>query len=76
MRDSYQRGFVRSLIGLDSNGQVTDCRPIESSGQKEFEDAVCTVIRERVKFTPALDPAGNKVPSYYLSPSVNFQLTG
>lgn len=55
-----------TLIGwtISTNGRVTDCRVLKSSGTSELDQAACTGILRRGRYRPALDAAGSPVESY------------
>jgi hypothetical protein len=68
-----KQGDVRLLIKIGASGDALDCRSINPVEWKEFAKAVCTIIRKRVKFTPAKNAQGQAVESYYVPPRVRFQ---
>lgn len=74
MLQAGRMGSVLALLAIDTNGSVTDCRVIETSGDPVFEQTVCKVYRKRSRFTPALDSGGKPTTSYYLAPRVRFML--
>lgn len=67
-------GAVRALLAIDPAGKVTSCRIIDSSGHEVLDKATCTVLGKRVAFTPARNSSGQPIASYYLGPTVRFQL--
>ena len=74
MLQAGQRGLSRLLLKVDAAGQVEGCRAIETVGSRVFAETTCSVIKARVKFTPARDSTGKAITSYYLAPSVRYQL--
>lgn len=74
MLNMERMGSVRALLAIDAVGGPGECRIIETSGEKAFEEKVCEVLLKRVRFTSALDSNGRPVASYYLAPNVRFQL--
>ena len=52
---------VRYKIGTD--GRVSDCRVVESSGSKALDQQTCAIITKRVRFEPAKTKSGEPVAS-------------
>jgi protein TonB len=50
---------VRLSVGTD--GRVTDCSVTSSSGSTALDNATCSIIRRRARYTPAQDQAGNPI---------------
>lgn len=48
-------------LAVASNGRVTDCTIIESSGVAQLDSATCRILRGRARFIPARDAAGNPI---------------
>lgn len=59
-----QQGISMLLWKVDAAGHVADCRAVIPSGLAELDKAGCDAITRRGRYTPALDAAGNAVPSY------------
>ena len=57
----------RTLVMLDvsAQGRVTGCRVTRSSGFPATDAKVCELAYEQIRFKPALDDAGNPVPSRF-----------
>ena len=68
----YQ-GFVHYRLMVDAAGKPISCHVQLSTRPKEFDKAVCSAVMKRAGFEPALDAAGNPVPSYWTQ-SVQFRL--
>jgi len=51
---------VRYTVGTD--GRVSGCRVVQSSGSAEADAITCRLIEKRFRYRPALDSAGNAVP--------------
>jgi periplasmic protein TonB len=49
----------RAIVGV--NGRVRDCRIVRSSWVRLFGRLTCSILRERARFEPARDAAGNPV---------------
>jgi protein TonB len=54
---------VRLTIGPD--GRVSDCSITQSSGSSALDNATCSILRRRARFTPAKDQAGNPISDTY-----------
>jgi protein TonB len=54
---------VRLTIGGD--GRVSDCNITSSSGSSALDNATCSILRRRARFTPAKDQAGNPISDTY-----------
>ncbi len=54
---------VRLTIGPD--GRVSDCSITSSSGSSSLDNATCSILRRRARFTPAKDQAGNPISDTY-----------
>lgn len=67
-----RQGSVRVLLTVDAMGRSTECRVIESSGDKDLDVTTCSVYRKRAKFAPALDIGGKAVASKVLVPRVRW----
>jgi protein TonB len=52
-------GLVRYFIVISATGRVVHCRVVRSSGWTLLDDTTCALIRERARFEPARDAAGN-----------------
>ncbi len=66
----YPRGLSRAGLGgsvtvaleIGADGRVTGCRVTASSGLPDLDATTCRLIRERFRYRPATDAAGNPVP--------------
>jgi protein TonB len=59
------QGRVTARLTVGTDGRVVDCTITSSSGNQDLDDAVCSISRRRVKFTPAKDTNGNPITSTY-----------
>lgn len=66
-------GTVVFLLHLSAAGAVEDCRVLVSSKIAALDEKTCQLMRERPRFTPALDAEGKAVPSLYVN-RVRWQL--
>jgi protein TonB len=66
LRSDHQ-GTVGFTLTIAKDGRVKKCRVTKSSGFRELDRATCNIMRERARFTPALDADGNPVEDTYSS---------
>ena len=57
---------VQVRIDVDDKGQATGCHAVPTFSHPEFDDSVCRLMTEKVSYDPALDAAGNPIPSYFM----------
>lgn len=57
------KGTVNVRFTVERNGRTTDCRPVGGSANAALGSITCQLIEQRVKFTPALDSAGQPISS-------------
>lgn len=53
----------RVTVGVD--GRVTDCTIVGSSGSPDLDEATCSNVTGRARFTPATDTEGNPTTGTY-----------
>lgn len=53
-----EQGTTRFRLAVGANGQVTECSVIGSSGSSALDSATCRLMKQRAKFTPARNSAG------------------
>ncbi len=53
-----EQGTTRFRLGVGPNGQVTECSVVGSSGSSALDSATCRLMKQRAKFTPARNSAG------------------
>ena len=68
-----QQGSGRFLLLIDERGGVAGCHVLEAS-VPALDAMGCQVIRERAKFTPAVDRRGKPVRSTYVTPLINWRI--
>ncbi|HEY0116846.1 MAG TPA: TonB family protein, partial [Allosphingosinicella sp.] len=56
------QGTVAVRISISAAGTVAGCAVTGSSGNQVLDATTCRLIRERFRFTPARDSAGNPIP--------------
>ena len=57
-----QEGTVGFVLGVSPDGRVGDCTVSTTSGSAALDNATCSIMRRRARFTPARDRNGNPVP--------------
>lgn len=67
-RAAYEAGIsgtvrLRYVVGV--NGRVTACRVTGSSGNAALDETTCRLIKQRLRFRPARDRQGRKVPDVW-----------
>lgn len=68
-RQRRRSGFNTVRLLLDEAGKPTGCQ-VQRAGADSFNSAACRILMEKGRFQPALDAAGQPMPSYYV---VNFR---
>ena len=56
-----EQGTVRFELSVAPDGDVTGCRVVGSSGSSALDEATCSIMTSRARFTPARDSAGAPV---------------
>src|SRR5439155_13219397 len=64
LRKGWQ-GDVTFDVIVGTNGRVSACRIVQSSGHQILDDATCKIVTERARFSPAQDAAGKPIESHY-----------
>ena len=72
MRQRRRSGFNSVRLLLDETGRPTSCH-VQRAGADSFNSAACRILMERGRFEPALDAAGQPMPSYWVT-NFRFQL--
>ena len=65
-REAWEPGIggtvaVRYTVG--TNGRVTNCRILRSSGSDALDSLTCRLIEQRFRFEPSREPGGRPVPA-------------
>lgn len=55
------QGTVRYRLSIGSNGRVSACDVLATSGSARLDDAACKAITRRARFDPATDESGERV---------------
>lgn len=73
-RQKRRSGFNTVRLMLDEVGTPTSCH-IQRAGADGFNSAACRILMEKGRFQPALDAAGQPIPSYFVV-NFRFQFSG
>lgn len=60
-----EQGVVRYKVKIDGRGRASRCEVTESSGFERLDQATCSLLMQRAKFTPAKDRRGRGRGSIY-----------
>jgi periplasmic protein TonB len=71
-----QGGTVQAELSIDTQGRVSGCTIVHSSGHSSLDDATCDILRRRARFTPARDVNGATISSTMTTPPVVWRLEG
>jgi protein TonB len=66
-------GTTAFRVVIGSNGRVSACEVVRSSGHPGLDNATCEAVTARARFEPATDENGAKVVGTY-SNSVRWQI--
>ncbi|WP_404367918.1 energy transducer TonB [Sphingomonas sp. MMS24-J45] len=59
--DAQAAGLVTYRATIGTNGRLSDCRIVRSSGNAALDAATCSLALQHVRFRPARDAKGRKV---------------
>jgi protein TonB len=71
---AHANGTVYMRFVVAPTGRVSDCRVTRSSGREDLDRTTCQLIKERLRYRPARDPAGNPV-AYVIRGEQDWQIT-
>ena len=63
--DAWPRGaqaFMR--LRVDANGNVIQCIMDRGTGNRAMDDEICAIVRQRLRYRPALDRDGRPVADW------------
>lgn len=60
-----REGVTGFRVSVGTDGKVTDCQIINSSGSPDLDQATCDNVRRRARFQPATDGEGNPTTGSY-----------
>jgi protein TonB len=63
-------GRVRAKLTIGTDGRVTNCSIIESSGTNSLDRTTCSILTRKARFTPATDSNGNPTTDTYTTPPI------
>ena len=69
-----EEGTARARLTIGTNGRVTGCSIVQSTGSSSLDQATCKVLQSRARFTPATDSTGAKVQGDYTTPPITWRL--
>jgi protein TonB len=55
------RGYAHLLLTIGDNGRVTACTPFRGTGSSAVDEALCRVMVDQSRWSPALDTAGRPI---------------
>jgi TonB family protein len=67
-------GTVQFRLEIDSEGNIASCDIVGSSGSPALDAATCRVVRERARFSPAVDSRGQPLPDT-VNATVHWRMT-
>ena len=73
-RRNEEQGTVRVSYTVGTNGRVSNCTVVQSSGSSSLDSTTCRILQQRFRYRPARDSAGNAVSTTMRS-SVTWELT-
>jgi protein TonB len=62
-----EEGRVDFELAVNERGTVSDCQVVASSGSASLDRRTCTIMRERVRLSPARDTSGRAVATRFSS---------
>jgi TonB family protein len=71
-----EQGTAQAKLTVDSDGRVSHCAIVRSSGYEILDSATCSILQKRARFTPARDADGRPVQSTIVTPPIRWQLEG
>ncbi|WP_168196063.1 energy transducer TonB [Novosphingobium sp. EMRT-2] len=73
IRENWE-GLTRLRLGIGTDGRVTGCEVIRSSGHDELDRAACAKVSARARFDPATDKDGAKTAGSFTT-AIRWQIT-
>lgn len=65
-RAAGENGIGKTIVlqfDVETNGRVSGCKVLESSGSAILDDATCRLVEKRYRYEPSRDAQGTAVPS-------------
>lgn len=69
-----ETGSARARLAIGTDGKVTGCSIVQSTGSSALDQATCRILKDRARFTPAKDASGRLTSDSYLTPTISWQL--
>jgi protein TonB len=69
-----ESGSLRARLLIGTDGRVSGCQIVESSGHSSLDSATCRILKARAHFTPAKDGSGQATNDSYVTPPITWQL--
>jgi periplasmic protein TonB len=67
-------GTAVARLSIGPDGRVTGCDLVQSTGNSSLDSTTCSILRRRVKFTPARDSNGSPTSDTYTTPPIKWVL--
>jgi protein TonB len=71
-----EEGTVQARLTVDTNGRVSRCDIVRSSGHQTLDDTTCNILEKRARFVPARNSDGRPISSTVVTPPVTWKLEG
>lgn len=65
-------GFVRGVLDITADGRMVGCRIVHSSKIAWVDAQLCSTLREKARFEPARNAAGEAVPGKVVTPEIRW----
>lgn len=62
---SERQGTARFTLGIGTDGKVTSCAILQSTGFESLDAATCKLVSRRARFKAALDDSGAPITGSY-----------
>jgi protein TonB len=75
--DAVRNGWEGTAVAelrINTEGRVSACRIVKSTGHKVLDDATCNLFVRRAKFHPAIDEFGRPMEDVVVSPPIEWRL--
>lgn len=73
-RRANETGSVGVTFNINAQGRIENCRVTSSSNSRTLDNATCTLVTRRGRYSPALNAAGDPVPGGTVSLRFRWQL--
>ncbi len=73
LRDDVE-GTAKASLTIGTDGRVTACSIIQSSGSSALDAATCSVLKRRARYTPARDDSGNPTTDTQNTPAISWRI--